>query len=95
MPAEKPGAPSNTKLAAEKQLTDAEPQLPAATDTMGMEDEPMCEEPPIFATKVIHCGWLDNTLPPPRGPSSLQESSFLRYRKLQLTFKLFVPEPNL
>lgn len=56
-------------------------QLPSA-DPASREHGALCEEPEICATKVIHCGWLDNTLPPPRQAPDQQAAadSMSRYK---------------
>jgi hypothetical protein len=60
-------------VAAQPQLSPAkQQQLQSADPVTSPADEHECEEPVICATKVIHCGWLDNTLPPPRCPPATQ-----------------------
>jgi hypothetical protein len=58
--------------AAQPQLSPAKQQLQSADPVTSPEDGHECEEPVICATKVIHCVWLDNTLPPPRCPPAAQ-----------------------
>ncbi len=58
--------------AAQPQLSPAKQQLQSADPVTSPADQHECEEPVICATKVIHCGWLDNTLPPPRCPPAAQ-----------------------
>jgi len=61
--------------APEPQLSAADPVTSAksADSVKSRADEQECQEPVIVATKVIPCGWLDNTLPPPRCPPPASE----------------------
>ena len=66
-------ATDGQQLLVNRNLSSSDKQLESADEQLAAkEHSPECEEPELCATKVIPCGWLDNTLPPPRCPPPQQ-----------------------